>query len=108
MKMLIGVSLFAVSMALSPAAWAESSCPADQTGQMVDQLPEKCRAELDSWAATQPESSVDVEGNVVVGTVLADSVTVTEVPAYKHYGYVVVNNKRVLVDRNTRTIIKVY
>lgn len=95
-------------LASAPYAFAESSCPADTPAAAIDQLPEKCRAEMDTWAMGQPDSSVDVQGDIVVGTVLPETVTFAEVPVYKSYGYVVVNKKRMLVDRKNRTVIKVY
>ena len=45
---------------------------------------------------------------MAVGTVLPDSVEIVEVPAYHDYGYVMLNDRRVLVDRGTRTIVHVY
>ena len=108
MKSIVGLSVLMLLVSSAPAAFAESSCPADQTAQMIDQLPEKCRAELDIWVTTQPDTSVDVQGDIAVGAVLPETVTFAEVPAYPHYGYVVVNKKRMLVDRKTRAVIKIY
>ena len=108
MKTMFATAAVLLTLATAPSAFAESSCPTEGTVQAMDMLPEKCRAELDTWSMTQPETSVDVQGDIVVGTVLPETVTFVEVPTYKAYGYVVVNKKRMLVDRNTRTVIKVY
>ncbi|MFL5259657.1 MAG: DUF1236 domain-containing protein [Hyphomicrobiales bacterium] len=63
---------------------------------------------VDTWVMEQPENSVEVQGDVVVGGVLPDTVEVVEVPKFKKYRYAVVNKHRVLVDAGTRKIIKVY
>lgn len=56
----------------------------------------------------QPDTSVTVDGDVVVGGTLPDTVEVIEVPKFKKYRYAVVNKKRVLVDSGSRKIIKIY
>src|SRR3954451_15702950 len=63
---------------------------------------------VDTWVMEQPETSVDVEGDVVVGGVLPDTVEVVEVPKFKKYRYAVINKRRVLIDAGTRKVIKVY
>jgi uncharacterized protein DUF1236 len=108
MKLIPAVSAAFLLLATAPFAFAESSCPTPTPDMKFEQLPEKCRAELDTWAKSQPDSSIDVQGDIVVGTVVPDTVQFVEVPVYNRYGYVVVNKKRVLVDRDTRTVIKVY
>jgi hypothetical protein len=64
--------------------------------------------EVDTWIMEQPDAVVTYEGDVVVGAALPDTVQIIEVPKHKKYGYVMLNKKRVLVDRNNRKVIKVY
>jgi hypothetical protein len=64
--------------------------------------------DVDTWIMEQPDSGVTYDGDVVVGGSLPDNVQVIEVPKHDEYAYVVVNKKRVLVDRKTHKIIKVY
>jgi len=64
--------------------------------------------DVDTWVMGQPEDSVTIDGDVVVGQALPDDVQIIEVPKHDSYGYVVVNKKRVLIDRSTHKIIKVY
>jgi hypothetical protein len=64
--------------------------------------------EVDTWIMEQPDDSVDIDADVTIGAALPDSVKIVEVPKYDKYGYVVVKKKRVLVDRSTRKVIKVY
>lgn len=108
MKTVLATTAILFALAAAPSAYAESDCPADTTAQQMAQLPEKCRSEMDAWVMQQPETGIDVQGEVAVGTVLPENTQFVEVPAYSPYGYVVVNKKRMLVDRKTRAIIKVY
>lgn len=56
------------------------------------------------YVVSNPVSPVSVEGDVVVGYVLPDSVEVAPVPE-SNFGYVYVNDRPVLVDSSTRTVI---
>ncbi len=69
---------------------------------------EKCRLQIDTWAAGQAGKGAAYEGDVAVGVVVPDTVEIIEVPVYKDYGYVMLNDRRVLVDRNTRKIVRIY
>ncbi len=108
MKLITAVSAAVLLLATAPVALAESTCPVTTSEAQFDLLPEKCRAEMDTWAMSQPDTSIDIQGDIVVGTVVPETVQFVEVPVYKRYGYVVVNKKRILVDRDTRTVIRVY
>lgn len=84
------------------------NCPEVTANQNFDQLPEKCRAQIISFVEAQTGAPVAYGGDVVVGTVLPDTVTFVEVPGYGDYGYVMLNDRRVLVNRSTRTIVHVF
>ena len=58
--------------------------------------------------AQQSSPSVTFHGDVTVGTVLPDTVQIIEIPKFKKYSYVILNNKKVLVDASTRKVIAVY
>ncbi len=66
------------------------------------------KPEVDTWVITQPDTSVDFSGDVVIGTALPDNVVFVDVPDQPDVAYVVVNKKRVLVNKKTRKVIKVY
>lgn len=51
--------------------------------------------------------SVVYDGQIVVGEPLPDTVIVQPVPGYQTYSYAVVNERRVVVDPNTRQVIEV-
>jgi len=68
----------------------------------------KCRAQIDAWAQSQAGASAAFEGDVAVGVVVPETVEIVEVPVYRNYGYVMLDDRRVLVDRGTRKIVRVY
>ncbi|ANT52968.1 DUF1236 domain-containing protein [Mesorhizobium amorphae] len=60
------------------------------------------------YVKKQPLASVKLPGvELNVGTALPDTVELREVPNVK-YRYTVIDNRTVVVDPDTRTIIKVY
>jgi len=65
-------------------------------------------ADVDTWASTYDAPAVTYSGDVAVGTTLPDSVTVVDVPNHKDLGFVHIGKKRVLVERKTNKIVKVY
>ena len=87
---------------------AGNQCTDYKPGTNFTQLSPKCREDLDSWVKGQTSASVAYEGEVAVGTVLPDTVTFVEVPTHTDYGYVMLKDRRVLVDRNNRTVIHIY
>ena len=64
--------------------------------------------EVQTWVMEQSAPDVEVQGDVVIGEALPDTVQVIEVPNYRKYRYAFVNKHRVIVDARTRKIIKVY
>ncbi|WP_105384105.1 DUF1236 domain-containing protein [Neorhizobium alkalisoli] len=60
-----------------------------------------------SYIEEHPAQSIQVRNEVVVGATLPADVVVSEVPDYD-YNYVVVNDRRVLVDPGTRRIVHIY
>lgn len=65
--------------------------------------------DVDTWVMTQPEAEgTVVQGEVVVGKPVPDTVKIMTVPKHEKYGFAIINKKRVIVDPGTRTIIKVY
>lgn len=56
------------------------------------------------YAVANPVTSIEVEGDVVVGYVLPDGATVATIPDSR-YGYVYLGNRPALVDSTSRTVI---
>ena len=67
------------------------------------------KPEVDTWVMKQQsEPGISIDADISIGSPLPDNVTVMAVPDYDDYGYVVVNKRRVLVEKKTRKVIKVY
>ena len=67
------------------------------------------KPEVDTWVMKQKsEPGISIDAGIAIGSPLPDNVTVMAVPDYDDYGYVVVNKKRVLVEKKSRKVIKVY
>ena len=90
------------------ATGSDSQCNDQTASAGYDSFSEKCRGQIDAWAKDQAGTSTAFEGDVAVGVVVPESVAIVEVPAYRDYGYVVLNDRRVLVERSTRKVIHVY
>lgn len=90
------------------ATGGDNQCSDETATSSYDSFSEKCRHQIDAWAASQTGKSASFEGDVVVGAVVPESVEIVEVPVYHNYGYVMLNEHRVLVDRGTRKIVRVY
>jgi hypothetical protein len=95
----------AALMAFSGAAFAQTTIitqePAPAGSTVV--LP----GEVRTYVMEQPVESVPYEGDVLVGRVLPDAVEVRPVQGHSDYGYTIVNERRVIVNPETRTVIEV-
>jgi hypothetical protein len=64
--------------------------------------------EVRTYVTQQRTNSVVLEGPVVVGQPLPDTVEYQVIPDNDGYAYAIVNDQRVLIDPKTRSIIEVY
>jgi hypothetical protein len=83
-------------------------CPSPAAGQSFDRFSAECQTQINIWMDKQTAASVPFEGDVAVGVLVPETVEIIEVPAYRNYGYVMLNDRRVLVDRDTRTVVRVF
>ncbi len=95
----------AVLIALSGAAYAQTTIvtqdPVTTNSTVV--LP----GEVRTYVMEQSVPSVSYQGDIAVGTALPDTVEVHTVDGYDDYAYTVVNDRRVIVNPQTRTVIQV-
>jgi hypothetical protein len=105
-------TLLAASAAIfvSTAAFAQSTvivtepAPVTSGTVVVRQAPPEVR----TYVLEQDVQSVPYEGDVLVGRVLPQDVEVRVVDGHSDYGYTVINERRVLVDPQTREVIQIY
>ncbi len=63
--------------------------------------------EVRTYVLEQKTPSVTFEGDLAVGTMLPDTVEIHTIPDQPDYSYVVVNDKRVLVNPKTRAVVEI-
>lgn len=72
-------------------------------GTAIDPPP----AEVSRVVVHEQAPSVRIEKRVVVGEPLPQKVVLRPVPGYVKYRYAVVNDQRVIVDPETRTVVQI-
>ncbi|OJF96957.1 MULTISPECIES: DUF1236 domain-containing protein [Rhizobium/Agrobacterium group] len=89
----------------SSAVAAPDPQPGDELLGRVGEVnpPELVRTYID----TNPVETVTIDGDIIVGGTVPETVTMVEVPDYQ-YRYARVNDRQVLVDPATRQIVYVY
>lgn len=58
-----------------------------------------------SYVEANPTTSVEISGDLAPGAQIDGTVEISTVPDYPRYGYVYVDDRPALVDRDTRTIV---
>jgi hypothetical protein len=64
-------------------------------------------APVETYVMQREVRSVPYEGDVLIGRVIDDPVELYPVEGYEGYSYTVVNERRVIVDPQTRQIIQI-
>ena len=64
-------------------------------------------APVETYVMQREVRSVPYEGDVLIGRVIEDPVELYPVDGYDNYSYTVVNERRVIVDPETRQIIQI-
>lgn len=63
--------------------------------------------EVRTYVLEQKTPSVTFEGDLAVGTALPDTVEIHTIPDQPEYSYVIVNDKRVVVNPKTRAVVEI-
>jgi hypothetical protein len=96
----IATSAFAQTTTTTTTVIEETTAPVSQ----VVVVPDTVR----TYVTTQSMPSVVLEGPLVVGQPLPDTVQYQVIPDNDGYAYAIVNEKRVIIDPTTRSVIEVY
>ncbi|CAN7162377.1 DUF1236 domain-containing protein [Pararhizobium sp. LjRoot255] len=100
-KTVLAVS--AVFMALSAPAFSQAVVDPGVTSSTTVELP----GEVRTYVLERPIPSVAYEGAIVVGQPLPDTIQLHLVDGHPEYAYTVVNQRRVIVNPQNRTVIQV-
>ncbi|MGW9230730.1 DUF1236 domain-containing protein [Pseudorhizobium sp. NPDC055634] len=104
------IQLIAATSALvmvSGAALAQGTVIVQEQAPVVTGSTVVVPGEVRTYVMEQSVPSVVYDGEVVVGAPLPEAVEVHTVDGYNDYAYTVVNERRVLVNPQTRTVIQV-
>ncbi len=103
------VAAASAALFISTAAFAQSTvivtepAPPPPGAVVVREAP----AEVRTYVMKQQVPSVSYEGDVLVGRVLPQNVETHVIDGYGNYAYTIVNERRVVVDPQTREVIQV-
>lgn len=104
MKLLVALCATATLAAALPAAAQTTTTTTTVTETTTVEVPSTVR----TYVTEQTVPSVVLEGELVRGEILPETVEVIAIPDQPDYGYAIVNDRRVILDPNTRTVIEVY
>jgi hypothetical protein len=128
MNKIFAASLLAGSFALAPGAFAQEGAVSGAAGgavtgavvggpvgavvggvagAAVGTILDPPPSEVRTVVVQQTTPSVVYQQPVVVGQPLPTTVVLYPVPGYENYYYTVVNNERVIVDPQSRTVLQV-
>jgi hypothetical protein len=97
----------AAFIALSGAALAQSTVIVQEPAPVVTGTTVVMPGQVRTYVMQQQVPSVAYQGDVVVGSTLPETVEVRTVDGYNDYAYTVVNERRVIVNPQTRAVIEV-
>ncbi|CAN7556599.1 DUF1236 domain-containing protein [Rhizobium sp. LjRoot30] len=97
----------AAMVMVSGAAFAQDTIIVQQPDPTVTNSTVVLPGEVRTYVMEQQVPSVVYEGDVVVGSPLPDTVEIHAVDGYGDYAYSVVNERRVIVNPQTRMVIQV-
>jgi hypothetical protein len=95
----------AVMMALSGAAYAQTTVITQDP--VVTNSTVVVPGEVRTYVMEQSVPSVSYQGTIAVGTALPETVEVHTIQEQPGYAYTVVNDQRVIVNPQTRTVVQV-
>lgn len=101
------IAATAAFVMMSGAAFAQSTIVVQEQAPVVTGSTVVVPGEVRTYVMEQSVPSVAYEGEIVVGQPVPEAVEVRTIDGYNDYAYTVVNERRVLIDPQTRTVIQV-
>ena len=97
----------AALMTLSASAYAQGTVVIQNADPMTTQSTVVVPGEVRTYVLEQQVPSVAYEGEVIVGEPVPDMVELHTVDGHSDYAYAIVNERRVIVNPQTRTVVQV-
>lgn len=97
----------AALLMLSASAYAQSTVIVEETDPVMTESTVVVPGEVRTYVLEQQVPSVAYEGDVLIGKVIPDSVEIHTIDGHADYAYTVVNERRVIVNPQTRTVVQI-
>jgi hypothetical protein len=97
----------AAFLTLSASAYAQSTIIVQETDPVMTESTVVVPGEVRTYVMEQQVPSVVYEGDVLIGKVIPDTVEIHTIDGRDDYAYTIVNERRVILDPQTRTVVQV-
>lgn len=97
----------ATLMTLAASAYAQETVIVQEADPVTTESTVVIPGEVRTYVMEQQVPSVAYEGDVVIGKVIPDTVEIRTIDGHADYSYTVVNDRRVIVNPQTRTVVQV-
>ncbi|MGB3878434.1 MAG: DUF1236 domain-containing protein [Shinella zoogloeoides] len=97
----------AALLSLSASAYAQDTVIVQESDPVTTESTVVIPGEVRTYVLEQDIPSVPYEGDILIGKVVPDAVEIHAIDGQPDYAYTIVNEHRVIVNPQTRTVIQV-
>lgn len=97
----------AALLSLSASAYAQGTVIVQETDPVMTESTVVVPGEVRTYVLEQDIPSVPYEGDILIGRVVPDAVEIHTIDGQPDYAYTIVNERRVIVNPQTRTVVQI-
>jgi len=97
----------AALLTLSASAYAQDTVIVQETDPVMTESTVVVPGEVRTYVLEQDIQSVPYEGDILIGRVVPDAVEIHAIDGQPDYAYTIVNERRVIVNPQTRTVVQI-
>lgn len=97
----------AALLTLSASAYAQDTVIVQETDPVMTESTVVIPGEVRTYVLEQDIQSVPYEGDILIGKVVPDAVEIHAIDGQPDYAYTIVNERRVIVNPQTRTVVQI-
>lgn len=97
----------AALLTLSASAYAQDTIIVQETDPVMTESTVVIPGEVRTYVLEQDVPSVPYEGDILIGRVVPDAVEIHAIDGQPDYAYTIVNERRVIVNPQTRTVVQI-
>ena len=97
----------AALLTLSASAYAQDTVIVQETDPVMTESTVVVPGEVRTYVLEQDIQSVPYEGDILIGKVVPDAVEIHAIDGQPDYAYTIVNERRVIVNPQTRTVVQI-